>query len=510
MAESNKFPKDMRQLSDVLRLVSYGCFPRNDARRFGLSLRSYDERLRQARFFLPPGTIEGTGPSSEVATDNNTKSVRMHFANNMYKSSFNYLSAIYFSKSISPDALADYLNILAAVSSGEGKEVEMKEVYRSVTSEARTHMPDLSSVEEKELREAFSALVHYGIVHITKNGLLERVPMPEANFRHIIQSLLKGGPQDFGFREKKKYRETVLDALLSVIDRLPSRPEFTAFSLRELQDLLDMTRPADQFASLSGTRRRASELCEEGLLAREEKGKEFLYRPADHPLSTLTAEERKELLSVISLYKNTSFISFPGYLLEEHLGQPYPEMFQVKNNNFTRILDDDAKSILLEAIHHYRKVSMKVNGRAVEFSPLSVSRDLYNREYVSGFVSSTYHTYRIDHLGNLSLLKEKGTYAKIPARAKKEKHLRFLVHFEEGGNKELRRRLSLTFPDAELTDEKGAIRVTLALSDPQALMPLIRTFYPFVEPLPDSFHQAWQREANHVKEVLKLYEISVQ
>ena len=56
----NKFHRSHAGLRKFLRLVSYGCYHRNLFSKHAITPRSYDDLLRQIRFFVPEKNLQMT------------------------------------------------------------------------------------------------------------------------------------------------------------------------------------------------------------------------------------------------------------------------------------------------------------------------------------------------------------------------------------------------------------------------------------------------------------------
>ena len=89
-----KYIKSYASLRGILRLLSYGCYTRNDFQLFGISGRKYDDDTRRIRAFLSEDNL------NKCITD---RKVRLTFNTDCYHNSMNFLINSFQIKTISAD-----------------------------------------------------------------------------------------------------------------------------------------------------------------------------------------------------------------------------------------------------------------------------------------------------------------------------------------------------------------------------------------------------------------------
>ena len=134
-------------------------------------------------------------------------------------------------------------------------------------------------------------------------------------------------------------------------------------------------------------RRRLNELTDAGLISKIGSGNRLLYRRVDNPLVELSANDRTALSTALDFYRNCSMMSVPGYLLSMTLELEAPNMFQFRNDNFTRILDDDLVLTIIQALNERRRLLIeRRKKRSLTAIPLALETDfLYDRQYLAAW-----------------------------------------------------------------------------------------------------------------------------
>lgn len=102
----NKYSKTYNNLRQFLRLLSYGCYHRNIFKKFNINPRSYDDDLRQLRFFLPPKHLQET---------HHQKKSHFTFAGDAYHGSNNYLIHSFKIKSLLPSYCLYTITLLQTI-----------------------------------------------------------------------------------------------------------------------------------------------------------------------------------------------------------------------------------------------------------------------------------------------------------------------------------------------------------------------------------------------------------
>ena len=99
----NKFNRSHKDLRKFLRLVSYGCYNRMQFSKYGITPRTYDDFLRQLRFFIPPINIQ---------IHRYEKFSYSTFSGDFKSTSENYLYRAFLLKTILPEYLLYNVTIL--------------------------------------------------------------------------------------------------------------------------------------------------------------------------------------------------------------------------------------------------------------------------------------------------------------------------------------------------------------------------------------------------------------
>ena len=395
---NNKFNRSYEKIKAFLRLVSYGCYHRKFFSNYDIKPRSYDEFLRQMRFFIPENNIQVTYYK---------KNAYFTFVGDFSQSTNNYFHYSFLTKSIIPNHLLQFILILQ---------------------------------------------------------LLDNVKKPLS----------------------------LIEIVEEVSETIPQNDE---------NDLLQLVR------------RRLTELVNAGILQRIEVKGKFCYEKILNPIN-LNNGEWKILKQAVNFYRSCSLISIPGYLLENNLKYFFnidssAEIFQFKNNNFSRILDDDIIFEILQGINENKKILVDRKYKApITIIPLSIETDfLYNRQY-------------------LNALKEDGkNFEPIRLRIDKIKKLKLLSNIENFNytdSKNLRNIfLKVTFCDNEqrqnyenILNEQIDIQITeegknyfickIQTEDPLQIYPSLWKIQPWAEILSGKDNLR-ERMKNDVQEALKNY-----
>ena len=99
----NKFNRSFDGVKNFLRSVSYGCYHRKLFGRYGINPRSYDDFIRQLRFFIPDDKIQ---------VSHHKKFAYFTFAGDFRRGSENYLHRAFLTKTILPEHCLQYISIL--------------------------------------------------------------------------------------------------------------------------------------------------------------------------------------------------------------------------------------------------------------------------------------------------------------------------------------------------------------------------------------------------------------
>ena len=131
----NKFNQKHDSLRRFLRLISYGCYHRKLFARHGIRERTYDDELRQMRFFISPENIRISHHSGRTY---------ITFQGTSYTGTENYLANSFFLKSLLPDACLHYILLLQTIAQA-GKALSLPEILQKTEDCLMKHDPDLIS-----------------------------------------------------------------------------------------------------------------------------------------------------------------------------------------------------------------------------------------------------------------------------------------------------------------------------------------------------------------------------
>ena len=232
------------------------------------------------------------------------------------------------------------------------------------------------------------------------------------------------------------------------------------------------------------TRRRLNELVEAGFLRKVNHSGSLFYELIPNPLKNLSKSEAAALKMALDFYKNYSLISLPGYFLYDSLMNLYDDepakIFQFKNNNFTRILDDDILFSIVQALKQKRKLELeRENKPPLKITPLSIETDfLLNRQYLLALRNNRNRLepvrLRIDKILKVKLLPEEVDSAISTSERLREIYLR--VHFND--EEERIHRISILngqFDIEIVNTESSTFTCRILVTDPLRYYPLLWT-----------------------------------
>ena len=370
---TNKFNRSYEGLRKFLRLVSYGCYHRKLFKSKEINPRTYDEFLRQIRFFISEKNIQLTY---------HDRFAYFTFAGDFYHETTNYLYSSFLTKSLLASHCLQYITILQIM--GQTKKPLSLPVLADKVSE----------------------------IIVTHDETLEN------------------------------------------------------------NDFLQLTR------------RRLNELVEAGFLRKVNHSGSLFYELIPNPLKNLSKSEAAALKMALDFYKNYSLISLPGYFLYDSLMNLYDDepakIFQFKNNNFTRILDDDILFSIVQALKQKRKLELeRENKPPLKITPFSIETDfLLNRQYLLALRNNRNRLepvrLRIDKILKVKLLPEEVDSAISTSERLREIYLR--VHFND--EEERIHRISILngqFDIEIVNTENNAFTCRISVTDPLRYYPLLWT-----------------------------------
>ena len=226
-------------------------------------------------------------------------------------------------------------------------------------------------------------------------------------------------------------------------------------------------------------------------------------QPTD--LASCTMDELEQLTRAIFIYKNMALFSTAGHtllaklqsfitdtsLLDE-LEQPMPPNYESQYvfiyNNPLHSIDEGILYTLAEAFHHHKMVELSFCNKRrpkVTVRPVRIESDyIGNRDYLIAVHHNTLVTYRIDAISTITTKGSFNIDAPIPtakARHNTMLHLRFhkLDGYEPAWTK-----FTDTFRHMPINCESSTpeyLDMCIQVQDGQILLPLLRTFLPYIE-----------------------------
>lgn len=262
-------------------------------------------------------------------------------------------------------------------------------------------------------------------------------------------------------------------------------------------------------------RRRLASFLRAGILTQEFDKKTAYYTLAVNPFKVLSPAEIRELREALSFYQHVGLLTMPGSYVSETLSpfakkDPFP-VYQFKNVNFSRCIDDLTASAILTAIGQERDVSFLYKGKkTVVARPLQIRTDFtYNRQYVLAQTDRGAHAYRLDNISGVKVLETARKLAPTRTAPPKLREIKLrLFHSSPDLKMRLCRRLRSRFPDAApLEDEAETSLWILPAQDTLHVLPWIRTFHPNAEIVSDSSGKLRSRMKADIEEALGNYGI---
>lgn len=393
----NKFNRTHAGMRKFLRLVSYGCYHRMLFGRYGVTPRSYDDFLRQVRFFVPEKNLQVT---------RHDKCCYFTFVGDFRHGTQNYFYRSYLLKTLLPEQCLEKIILLQVP---EGEEF-------------------LSATEI--LERAADAMIVYK----------------------------------------------------------PERPD------------------ADWMQNF---RRRLNELVDSGIVIKVAQANKTLYRKMPNPFSNLTADELKILFAALKFYRNAASVGTAGYFLCESLKSLIGELdaereiFQFRNNNFARILDDDILLSVMDAARRGKKILVEREGKeSITVTPLAIETDfLCSRQYLVALREKELMRLRIEKITTVSLVKEAAGKFSLGRERLREVRLKVRYATEDEGRlreKILREELG----GRKVEEAAGEFIWSVATPDPLQIYPRLWKIQPWAEILTTKLRERMCRDA---KEALEKY-----
>lgn len=396
----NKFNRSHAGLRKFLRLVSYGCYHRNLFGRHKITPRSYDDLIRQLRFFVPQKNIQITWRN---------KCAYFTFVGDFRHDTKNYFYSSFLLKTLLPEHCLYKILLLQVL----------------------------------------------GAEPLTFAEILERGE--ELLMNHKPEALT--GDADF----------------------------------------------------LQLLRRRLNELIDSGIVRRVEVKNKIGFEIISNPLGELSTAEVEILQTALKFFRNVSLIGTAGYFLCDSLKsfydapEPAREIFQFRNNNFARILDDDILFTITKALRQQKKILLECENKPpLIVAPLVVETDfLYNRQYLVALKKKELVRLRVEKITSVRL--ETEAAENFPSTKEKLREVRLRVNFKNPDERRLREKLLTDALPARIVEESAEEFIcAIEVSDPLQIYPQLWKFQTWAEILAgaDGLRERMKKD---VEEALKNY-----
>lgn len=255
-----------------------------------------------------------------------------------------------------------------------------------------------------------------------------------------------------------------------------------------------------------------------GLVQKIPHGKRFRYALANDVFAALSKNEAEALLFAVDYFKNTAFLSVPGYFLADTLCQKFEidpirhQPFQFVNLDIRRILDDDVvyQSLCAMENHHDLDVVWHHKGekKARAIRPCGILEDelgdgrrllltLPRKRRMR--LEDIYALRKSDRRINVTIPKEKD---------ETDAGIFFLLHFDTAEERKyLLNRVREEFPPISCDEEHThSVRCSFHCADPKKYLPLLRSFLPYIELLPQPRTFLYRDMQSNIRQTLSVYE----
>lgn len=251
-----------------------------------------------------------------------------------------------------------------------------------------------------------------------------------------------------------------------------------------------------------------------------------IYRLVPSGIENLTAPQLKLLSRAIFVYKNISLFSTAGNTLlkkvqplhtntslldelEHPTTQAYESQYLFTYNNPLHVIDESLLYTIAQALQDNRMLELSFYNRCrpkVLVQPVKIESDyIGNRDYLIAYHKQKLVTYRID---SIDTIVTKGTFTRVNQTSQKNTryktilHLRFykLPHYEPVWDN-----FNNTLRHVAIVVEQGTpqyIDVELQVQDGQVLLPILRTFLPYIQILhsiPESIRTRFNDNLYHTQ-----------
>ena len=252
----------------------------------------------------------------------------------------------------------------------------------------------------------------------------------------------------------------------------------------------------------------------------------YIYRLMPSGIENLTDQQLELLSRAIFVYKNISLFSTAGNTLlkkvqplhtntslldelEHPTTQAYESQYLFTYNNPLHVIDESLLYTIAQALQDNRMLELSFYNRCrpkVLVQPVKIESDyIGNRDYLIAYHKQKLVTYRID---SIDTIVTKGTFTRVNQTSQKNTryktilHLRFykLPHYEPVWDN-----FNNTLRHVAIVVEQGTpqyIDVELQVQDGQVLLPILRTFLPYIQILhsiPESIRTRFNDNLYHTQ-----------
>lgn len=257
------------------------------------------------------------------------------------------------------------------------------------------------------------------------------------------------------------------------------------------------------------------------------------YALADDPFASLSANEVKALLFAVDYFKNTAFLSVPGYFLANTLCRRFTiapnrhQPFHFTNLDIRRILDDDVVYQILLAIAGGKYLQFvwrhKKNGIIKDIpiaaaQPLEIREDELGdgrRQLIANFVykpdkpsraKPSRQLLRIEEISDLRLVDPISDLSSQQEEQDRKIEVSLRLHFHATDEKTvLMERIHTELPEVKICEDmEDHVLCKFSCRDTKKYLPLLRTFLPNIELL-DTETSLHKHMRSGIEQALCLY-----
>lgn len=282
--------------------------------------------------------------------------------------------------------------------------------------------------------------------------------------------------------------------------------------------------------------RALDDLVKEGFVTKTGQKKEVRYTLTPDILSNLTAKEQQELYEAIRFYRNVAFLNVPGFYIQRLIKRRFllqsRQLYQIRGNALTRIIDDEVLFQLGQAITHQQIITFTYQTSSTDmFSkkeqkhtglPIRLRTNYtYARQYVDLREAKTnqksnIYTYRLDRITNIHpankdlQLREPIQGDTTNTSQKTPLPLVLTLYYTTPAEEVyIKTRIREHYPTVMIQrDSDTQSHCSIYEQDPRHILPWLRSLHPYVQIHPSQHHaveEMRQRMITSIKEALKNY-----